>query len=304
MNSNVSLCILQFTILLVGYFVLGPSDLYKVVKEVGKLIQNFRTLSTDLTKTVETNLESQLEIEEIRKAQRELTDAFSFRRTINVDDETEAFSTKASEKSTDSSSEGAAAEGEAAAATGAAVAVGKKKRIRRRVKKKVVPPVEETPPQVEEPVMSSNSGVVEDLDMTAAFNDDTEADSLREERMERLKQSSEDEQPWFNAPSEQEENRFAAQTSQSWNEKIMANEDKLSPLATVMERLAILEEEKIAADERLEEEFRLRTELEEKFYKEKRDMLEEAAAAVQAQAFAGMETTTEGNNNNSTTMQA
>lgn len=54
----------------------------------------------------------------------------------------------------------------------------------------------------------------------------------------------------------------------------MANEDKLGPLAQVMERLAILEEEKNAADARLEEEFLfLRTELEEKYYREKRNIL-------------------------------
>lgn len=56
-----------------------------------------------------------------------------------------------------------------------------------------------------------------------------------------------------------------------------------------MERLAILEEEKNAATMRIEEEFRLRGELEEKFYKEKRAVLEDAAAMVQADAYIGME---------------
>ena len=58
----------------------------------------------------------------------------------------------------------------------------------------------------------------------------------------------------------------------------------LSPLSKIMERLAILEEEKNAADQRLEEEFRLRGELEEKFYRQKREILEEAAAEIQADA--------------------
>lgn len=160
-----------------GYFVLGPSDLYRVVKEIGKFIQNFRTLGADLTKTVETNLESQLEIEEIRKAQRELTDAFSFRRTINVDDEEEAFSTKATIASTEESSETAAPLSEG----------GKKKKIHRRVKKKVVAeeaaPVEQPPAPTQE-----DSGDVEDLDMTAAFADiEPPSSTNREERMERLK---------------------------------------------------------------------------------------------------------------------
>ena len=61
-----------------GYFVLGPSDLYKLVKEIGKFIQNIRTMGTDLTTTFENNMESQLQLEELRKAQRELNDAFSF----------------------------------------------------------------------------------------------------------------------------------------------------------------------------------------------------------------------------------
>jgi Sec-independent protein translocase protein TatA len=72
---------------------LGPSDLYKLVKSIGSLVQNARTLGTDLTRTFETNMESQLQLEEIRKAQRELNDAFSFRRSINVDQDEDAFTT-------------------------------------------------------------------------------------------------------------------------------------------------------------------------------------------------------------------
>ena len=74
---------------------MGPSDLYKLVKEVGKFIQNVRTLGNDATKAFESNMESQLELQELRNAQRELNDAFSFRRSINVDAESEAFSTNA-----------------------------------------------------------------------------------------------------------------------------------------------------------------------------------------------------------------
>jgi len=50
----------------------------------------------------------------------------------------------------------------------------------------------------------------------------------------------------------------------------------------------ILEEEKKAQVLLLEEEFKLRNELEEKFYQQKRKALEEAAAEVQAEAYAGM----------------
>ena len=81
----------QFLIVLVGYFVLGPSDLYKLVKQIGAFIQNIRTLGNDLSTTFESNMESTLQLEEIRKAQRELNDAFSFRRTINVDADTFSF---------------------------------------------------------------------------------------------------------------------------------------------------------------------------------------------------------------------
>ena len=80
---------------MVGYFVLGPSDLYKLVKEIGKFIQNVRNFSTDLSTTFESNMENTLQLEEIRKAQRELNDAFSFRRSINVDEDSEAFSVQA-----------------------------------------------------------------------------------------------------------------------------------------------------------------------------------------------------------------
>jgi hypothetical protein len=52
-----------------------------------------------------------------------------------------------------------------------------------------------------------------------------------------------------------------------------------------MERLAILEEERLAANIRLDEEFARRAEIEEKFYREKRMVLEEAAAQISAEAY-------------------
>jgi hypothetical protein len=84
-----------------------------------------------------------------------------------------------------------------------------------------------------------------------------------------------------------EKNRFQSQLSaEDWNAQIMANEDKLSPLAMVMQRLAILEEEKNAADRRLEEEFERRMDNEDKYYLEKRRVLEEAIEDIQRNAFA------------------
>jgi Sec-independent protein translocase protein TatA len=122
--------------LLVGYFILGPSDLYKLVKEVGKFLQNIRTFSNDLSTTFESSMENSLQLAEIRKAQRELNDAFSFRRSINVDENSEAFSVEA----------GSAQAAEAAAASasvtpGAAAVTGKTpKKIRRRVRRKAPTP--------------------------------------------------------------------------------------------------------------------------------------------------------------------
>ena len=53
----------------VGYFVLGPLDLYKLVKEIGKFITNIQMLGTDLGKTFENNMESTLQLEELRNQQ-------------------------------------------------------------------------------------------------------------------------------------------------------------------------------------------------------------------------------------------
>ena len=285
--------------MLVGYFVLGPSDLYKLVKEIGKAVQNFRTLSSDAAKTFETSMESQIEFDSIRKAQRELNDAFSFRRSINVDQDEEAFTTT-------TTSEKIGAEpirGDMAT----------KKKIRRR-KKVIVEDKEDVDDvaaaAVQMPLSSSN-GNIPDLDMSYAFenNDDTklfdmqsEAEKVRAERMARLESSAkppandwfsdtmgnenddddDDDDDMFAANAETA--RFQAQLS-NWNESILANEDKLSPLSKLMERLALLEEEQAAQVSRLEEEFRERAALEERFYRQKRELLEEAAAEIQASAY-------------------
>jgi hypothetical protein len=128
----------------------------------------------------------------------------------------------------------------------------------------------------------------ERIDRLSGSDDD---DVLRQERMDRLSgagarppQFEEAFSNPFANPLDQQ-NRFVEQLSGNWNAKILANEDKLEPLALLMERLAILEEEKNAADARLEEEFRMRAELEEKYYRNKRQILEEAAADVQASAY-------------------
>ncbi|KAG7343075.1 hypothetical protein IV203_021020 [Nitzschia inconspicua] len=296
-----------FTILLVGYFVLGPSDLYKLTKEIGKFIQNFRTFTTEATATLENNMESQLQLDEIRKAQRELTDAFSFRRSINVDEETDPFEVNV--KSPRSVVEGDIASGVAEAAAVGSVASQKKRRVRRVKKKKeeVTPSIGTNPFVVADEMELTNNVPDLDLNDDLSVAADRALDSMqvardeleneqkaaakeaaaqtRKERKERLERA----QMRSLAKGEDssvEQSRFQQQLSGDWNSQILANSDKLDPLAGIMERLAVLEEEKVAADKRLQEEFRLREENEERFYREKRQLLEDAVAKIQASAFA------------------
>lgn len=293
---------------MVGYFILGPSDLYKVTKEIGKFIQNFRSFSADATATFENSLESQLQLDEIRKAQRELNDAFSFRRSINVDADSEAFEVNAKSPRAEMPEPLAAS---MANETGAV----KKKVRRRRVKKQTV---EEEQPFSMESVDNSNiTPNVPDLEMDdlmdseermmaslAEANEELrneqmedEATQLRRERMERLQGGSpesrmaEEEMAAggydMSAMSDDAaQNRFQSQLSANWNAQILAKEGELGPVAEIMKRLAVLEEEKIAADKRLQEEFKRREENEEKFYREKRKLLEEAVAQIQSDAYA------------------
>lgn len=307
----------QFTILLVGYFVLGPSDLYKLVKEVGKFVQNFRTFTTEATASLETNLESQLQLDEIRKAQRELTDAFSFRRSINVDEDMDAFEVNAKSPRMDSTEvafgTGAATtlvgSGDESSSSEASSTKPKKRIRRRRVKKREPEPtlVEDEDfgfPSAEELMQGDVANNVPDLSEEDEIFDESldaadkalqeaneelrkeamesEAEELRKERMERLEQSMGSQN---GEEADAAVNRFQAQLSGNWNDQILEKEDELSPLANIMERLALLEAEKQAADERLQEEFRRREENEEQFYRKKRKLLEEAAAQVQADVY-------------------
>lgn len=308
-----------FTIVLIGYFVLGPSDLYKLVKEIGKFIQNFQTFATEATATLENNMESQLQLEEIRKAQRELNDAFSFRRSINVEADSDPFAVNAQSPRQDDIMSQPAGETEYDLSTGATAgaAVAPKKKKMRRVKRKKKPVAEpdeavegatdnvafgvDTPSEELANDIPSELGIDEDLmeaenrAMEAIMNGSSEEDlkleeqetsnlasQIREQRMERLESAQSND-----AVTSAEQSRFQQQLSGDWNGQILANNEKLEPLAEVMNLLAVLEEEKLAADKRLQEEFKAREENEEKFYLEKRKVLEEAAANVQAQAYAG-----------------
>jgi len=336
--------------LLVGYFVLGPSDLYKLVKEIGKFIQNFRTLGAETAAAFEGTMEDQLELTELRKAQAELSDAFSFRRSINTDETNAAFDKTSFEDNVANAAGATAAN--AGAATGnftatasdgstmeveeGSVAPKRKKRLVRRKKKKAVEeidvPSEDDFPlpgemtdidsQIKEGVKDYASEYP-DLDMLDAdlpgadsSSDDvsgasSDEEKLRAERLKRLtgggggSDAEESEPDWFTASEEDiasevlngqpakdpaleafENNRFKSQISpEDWNAQIMANEDKLSPLSMVMQRLAILEDEKNAADKRIEEEYEKRMDNEDKYYLEKRKVLEGAIGDIQEEVY-------------------
>jgi len=338
-----------FLILLVGYFVLGPSDLYKLTKEIGKFVQNFRTFTTEATSTIENNLESNLQLEEIRKAQRDLNEAFSFRRSINVDETSEAFEVNAqTERLGETGIDPVAsvvAPATVSEAAATAAASGKKKKIRRRRKKQ--PEVDIAAATAQQPVTTD---IPQDLDMTKSFEAptgpamdeitrkeqeedakamadleraraellaerdtleskrqaaSTNTTSLRDERMARLKGETAAAQRELATSDDYDlsieeknaaANRFQAQLNGSWNDQIVADTEELQPLAVIMDQLALLEEEKIAADVRLEEEYKVRAENEESYYRQKRSLLEKAAQTIQTDSYASKNSS----NNNTT----
>jgi hypothetical protein len=81
------------------------------------------------------------------------------------------------------------------------------------------------------------------------------------------------------------QSRFQQQLSGNWNDQILSASDKLEPMAVVMNKIALLEQEKQAALRRLQDEFTQRTELEERYYREQRKLLEETATEIQSVAF-------------------
>jgi len=200
----------------------------------------------------------------------------------------------------------------ASAASAAAAPTKKKRRLVRRKKKKAV---EEIDVPTEESVVPMAAEEYPDLDMLDV-PDLSEEEKLRAERLGRLSGESvgdgdsadadtSSEPDWF-TPSEEdianevlnndkdpalasfEKNRFQTQLSaDDWNAQIMENEDELAPLSMVMKRIAILEEEKNAADKLLEEEYQRRMDNEDKYYLEKRRVLEEAVTDIQEEVYMG-----------------
>jgi len=335
-------------ILLVGYYVLGPTELFKVTKEVGKFIQQLREVFGAYTSQLEEKLEQDLQLEEMRKASRELNQAFNPNSLMNPSTSTSSGMSTTSE----TTAEAAAAVGadvppvlEATATAGGAVVPGtvaalaknpkkKKKRFKRRKRPKTT---EATTTTTSEPAPSSmfpnNLGIPQqDIPQELSAPPSSGGDTMIEaDRMSRLEQGP----SWFDAfdketrdrarkltsnplapsslvkdgysmdvqdgvgvggdaatppPLEDDDPaaRFAAQMNGDWNQQVLANananEDTL--MANLMQQLQLLEEEKMAADSRLEEEFRLRGQLEEKYYQEKRLILQDAAEEYQKVAAA------------------
>jgi len=297
-------------VVLIGYFVLGPQELYKLTKEIGSFVTQFRESGAQATAALTESLEDDFQVNEIRKATDELTGAFSFRRSINYDD---TMADAAEEVGVAAAAKQAVEE--KIQAEGGAAPV-KKKKIRRRIRKKAEPEPEPEP----EPEVAEGAGADDDLlyapDADAdddapladedvyppyastyeenlpmppwdtgdgaaeSTEDDDSLDSLKARRRARLEAGLQSSEPTPDASS-----RFAQQLSGNWNDRVLANEDALSPLATVMERLALLEEERGAIQRRLEEEFRERAGVDEEFYRKKRRVLEGAAAEVQMGAY-------------------
>jgi len=308
--------------LLVGYFILGPSELYKITKEIGKFIQNFRSLGSEATKSFETAMEDQLQMQEIRKAQRELNSAFSFRRSINVDQDGEAFAESSSSSSPPVKE------------TDKTLMMNEnddgKKKKKRRIKKKAA--ITTLPLEGEE-----RTPIISDIDMASMFPaeleyTETALDNQMGVTMEQPQKSLGDVNsipspitstnhvgsdllsssmvatattngtrlnhtmtsttevasttsrptPWYEEDSNA---RFVAQMNGNWNQRILDDEEQLSPLAQVMEKLALLEEERERINLLLEEEFRQRKQNDEKFYQQKRALLENAAQQISTSVY-------------------
>ena len=66
----------------VGYFLLGPEELFKLSKEIGKVVAQVRTYVTDSAAEWQSTFNDELdfkEVKEIQAAAQELQDAFNFR---------------------------------------------------------------------------------------------------------------------------------------------------------------------------------------------------------------------------------
>ena len=81
------------------------------------------------------------------------------------------------------------------------------------------------------------------------------------------------------------QSHFQQQLSGNWNEQALAAQDKLEPMAVIMNKIALPEQEKIAAMKQLEEEFEKWKQLKEEYYSKQHKPLKEAAHYMQNAAF-------------------
>ena len=275
-------------VVLIGYFVLGPNELYKLTKEIGKFISSFRAVGTEATKAFTDNMENQIALDEIRKARDDLNDAFSFRRSINWDEDDN------NENDVDFAGGG----GAAAAATAAPVSPppatdgtsGKpRKKIRKRVKKRPKPEVPEEEGEAAAAVAAAatsptatgagaGAGVeagAEDVELPTQYgygSYEPEPTAFKG-NYDQIPDDKGDDNPYsfqgdtfpdlnlaedgpaintFEQKAASE--RFNSQLDiDSWNSRIMANEEALDPMAKIMEKIALLEEERADRLNTLEE---------------------------------------------------
>lgn len=253
-------------------------------------------------------MESTLQLEELRKAQRELNDAFSFRRSINTDTEIEALTNDRPDLSLQDIGTGTAVA--AVSKDTSETALGKKKKIRRRVRRQPensvaistatenIPDLEMPPTELSGSIFGSSTAdeaqtaeelrkIDEDFDkyVNPTAKSWIENDYNMSKDDESVSQSDGTATTTNAAEENAAQNRFQQQISGDWNNQVLAAGDKLEPMALVMNKIALLEKEKKTALERLEEEFAQRKQLENQFYMEQRQLLEEAAAKVQSAAF-------------------
>ena len=189
------------------------------MKEIGKFIQNARTLGAEAAKSFEGTMEDQLELKELRRAQSELNEAFGFRRSINTSEFGEAFDRTGSlNRSCGGGAAVMAATGTTAGVSTSTISgevIGemgeevddapkrKRKLVRRKKKKKAVEEIDVPSSESEEGGEYNNNFalVYSDLDMLDSVDngDDDDDALLRAQRMERLQESS------FNKDTEEDQ---------------------------------------------------------------------------------------------------
>jgi hypothetical protein len=279
-----------------------------------------------------------VQLEELRKAQRELNDAFSFRRSINVDAESEAFSVQAGsaqqntmmyennnvsnmQMNADGSATMAATTASATATPSTTTTTTTKRKVRRRVLKRPSVPTE--------PIATDLNPMLPDLEMPYGLptlpdsmtDINTKNEIMSPEEMAEIdrefdKYTLDDNSNKNNKypmststittstdPLEQKtnQNRFQQQLSGNWNEQILQNQDILQPMAMIMNQIAILEQEKKASIQRLEEEYQQRQQIENEYYQKQRQLLQDNINQIQQQQSFGGSTSSLSSSSSSTT---